>query len=45
MTAIVVGKYADERGAAAHMGCHTALLTFNVNALAKMSCNPAVGGV
>jgi len=31
--------------AAARMGCRTALLTFNVNALAKMSCNPAVGGV
>lgn len=27
------------------MGAKTALLSFNINELAKMSCNPAIGGV
>jgi tRNA uridine 5-carboxymethylaminomethyl modification enzyme len=31
--------------AAAHMGMHTALLTMNADAVAQMSCNPAIGGV
>lgn len=31
--------------AAARMGCRTALITFDTHALAKMSCNPAIGGV
>ena len=30
--------------AAARLGCHTLLLTMNVEAVARMSCNPAVGG-
>ncbi len=31
--------------AAAKMGCQTVLLTFDTSAMAKMSCNPAIGGV
>ena len=31
--------------AAARMGAHTLLLTMNPDTIAKMSCNPAVGGV
>ena len=31
--------------AAARMGCSTLLLTMNVDSVAQMSCNPAVGGV
>ncbi|MBI1387333.1 MAG: tRNA uridine-5-carboxymethylaminomethyl(34) synthesis enzyme MnmG [bacterium] len=31
--------------ASANMGCKTALLTFDPSALARMSCNPAIGGV
>ncbi|MBI1848416.1 MAG: tRNA uridine-5-carboxymethylaminomethyl(34) synthesis enzyme MnmG [Candidatus Rokubacteria bacterium] len=30
--------------AAARMGCRTLLLTMNLDAIAQMSCNPAVGG-
>lgn len=30
--------------AAARMGCHTLLLTINLDAVALMSCNPAIGG-
>jgi tRNA uridine 5-carboxymethylaminomethyl modification enzyme len=30
--------------AAAKMGCRTLLLTMNLDTIAKMSCNPAVGG-
>ena len=30
--------------AAARLGCPTLLLTMNVNAVALMSCNPAIGG-
>lgn len=30
--------------AAARMGCKTLLLTMNLDTIAKMSCNPAVGG-
>lgn len=31
--------------AAARMGCRTLLLTMNLDTIAKMSCNPAVGGI
>jgi tRNA uridine 5-carboxymethylaminomethyl modification enzyme len=31
--------------AAARMGCSTLLLTLNIEHLAQMSCNPAIGGV
>lgn len=31
--------------AAATMGCSTLLVTMNMNTIAQMSCNPAVGGV
>src|SRR5512136_2260772 len=31
--------------AAARMGCRTLLLTINLDAVALMSCNPAIGGL
>lgn len=31
--------------AAARMGCKTLLLTMNLDTIAKMSCNPAIGGI
>jgi tRNA uridine 5-carboxymethylaminomethyl modification enzyme len=31
--------------AAARMGCATALVTFDAGAVARMSCNPAIGGL
>ncbi|HIE30751.1 TPA: tRNA uridine-5-carboxymethylaminomethyl(34) synthesis enzyme MnmG [Candidatus Poribacteria bacterium] len=31
--------------AAARMGCETLLLTINLDTIAKMSCNPAIGGL
>ena len=31
--------------AAARMGCHTLLLTHNIDTLGQMSCNPAIGGI
>jgi len=31
--------------AAARMGCRTALLTGSLNAIGRMSCNPAIGGL
>ena len=31
--------------AAARMGCFTLLLTINLDAIALMSCNPAIGGL
>lgn len=31
--------------ASARMGCKTLLLTMNLDTIAKMSCNPAVGGI
>ena len=44
---VVGGGHAgcEAAAAAACMGCRTALLTFDINAPAKMSCNPAIGGV
>ncbi|HPD19078.1 MAG TPA: FAD-dependent oxidoreductase, partial [Candidatus Goldiibacteriota bacterium] len=31
--------------ASARMGCKTALFTINVNKIAEMPCNPAIGGL
>ena len=31
--------------AAARMGCRSLLLTLNLDAIAQMSCNPAIGGL
>lgn len=31
--------------AAARMGCHTLIVTINLDTIAKMSCNPAIGGL
>lgn len=31
--------------AVAHMGAHTCLITMDMNKIAQMSCNPAVGGI
>ncbi len=44
---VVGGGHAgcEAAAAAANMGCKTALLTFDLDAFAKMSCNPAIGGV
>ena len=45
---IVVGAgYAgsEVEGGAARMGAKTLLITMNIDAIAKMSCNPAMGGV
>lgn len=30
--------------AACRLGCHTALVTMDINAIGRMSCNPAIGG-
>lgn len=35
----------EAASAAARMGCSTLLLTLNLDAVAQMSCNPAIGGV
>lgn len=35
----------EAAGAAAKMGCRTALVTLNLDLIAQMSCNPAVGGI
>lgn len=45
---IVVGAGhagSEAAGAAAEMGAETLLITMNLDAIAKMSCNPAMGGV
>jgi len=45
---IVVGAGhagSEAAGAAAQMGAQTLLITMNLDAVAKMSCNPAIGGV
>ena len=35
----------EAAAASARMGCKTALITFRLDTLAMMSCNPAIGGV
>ena len=35
----------EAAGAAANMGCNVLLITMNMNTIAQMSCNPAMGGV
>ena len=35
----------EAAAAAAKMGCRTALVTINLDLIAQMSCNPAVGGI
>ena len=45
---IVVGAGhagSEAAGAAAQLGANTLLITMNLDAIAKMSCNPAMGGV
>jgi tRNA uridine 5-carboxymethylaminomethyl modification enzyme len=44
---VVGGGHAgsEAAGAAAAMGSKTLLITMNLNAIAQMSCNPAMGGV
>ena len=45
---IVVGAGhagSEAAAAAANMGAQTLLITMNLNAIAQMSCNPAIGGV
>ncbi len=44
---VVGGGHAgcEAASAAARMGCKTALLTFSLQKLAQMSCNPAIGGL
>lgn len=44
---VVGGGHAgsEAAGAAARMGARTLMITMNMDAIAKMSCNPAMGGV
>ena len=45
---IVVGAGhagSEAAAAAANMGSKTLLITMNLNAIAQMSCNPAMGGI
>lgn len=44
---VVGGGHAgsEAAAAAANMGAKTLLITMNLNAIAQMSCNPAIGGV
>lgn len=44
---VVGGGHAgsEAAGAAAEMGCRTLLISMNLNSIAQMSCNPAMGGV
>jgi tRNA uridine 5-carboxymethylaminomethyl modification enzyme len=44
---VVGGGHAgcEAASAAARMGAKTVLITFNLNLIAQMSCNPAIGGI
>ncbi len=44
---VVGGGHAgiEAAAAAARMGCQTALVTMDVRAIGRMSCNPAIGGI
>jgi len=44
---VVGGGHAgsEAAAAAANMGCHTLLVTMNLQNIAQMSCNPAMGGI
>lgn len=44
---VVGGGHAgsEAAGAASQMGCKTLLISMNLNSIAQMSCNPAMGGV
>ena len=45
---IVVGAGhagSEAAAAAANMGCSTLLITMNLQNIAQMSCNPAMGGI
>ena len=44
---VVGGGHAgsEAAAAAANMGAHTLLITMNLQNIAQMSCNPAVGGI
>lgn len=44
---VVGGGHAgcEAAAAAARMGANTALVTFNLDLIAQMSCNPAIGGI
>ena len=44
---VVGGGHAGTEAAlaAARMGCHTLLLSHNIETLGQMSCNPAIGGI
>lgn len=35
----------EAANAAARLGCNTALITLNLDLIAQMSCNPAIGGI
>ena len=44
---VVGGGHAgcEAAAAAARLGSHTLLISMNLNLLAAMSCNPAIGGI
>jgi tRNA uridine 5-carboxymethylaminomethyl modification enzyme len=44
---VIGGGHAGSEAAwaAAHMGCRTALVTMSADAIGRMSCNPAIGGL